>query len=95
MLDTNTKKPAFILLVQTCLIIAESTHNEGVKPDDTLDRSMSRMFEVMTLNENDIPDDIKEACKSLINYWYELGAAPRPAWFNPQSDNLPWVKNQV
>ncbi|MFA5986349.1 MAG: hypothetical protein WC819_03310 [Parcubacteria group bacterium] len=93
--DINTKKGAFLFLVQTwALTMGSHRSNDSLHQARFANACISHAF---TLKEESIPDDIEQACEEYM-FWQDQTGASKPAWITAEDghgcNNLhyPWVK---
>ncbi len=75
-----SKKGDFVCLVQTAAIV-ESLIRGNEKYIKASGNAAIAVHCAMQVNERDIPDELTEACKGLIDYVYdEDKKIPKPGW---------------
>ncbi len=86
MSPTKSKKTALMLLVNAhLLIVGPSRSNDALR---SADAAVSRLAEILTLDEEQIPQDVGAACLELMRFVHgqhdeNNNPYPRPSWFNP------------
>jgi len=105
MSDLNSKKGALLFLMQTWVLASGSRRSS-----DPLFRAQfanACLADVLTLNEEQIPEDVEAACAELMMYQdgYKLGGGEErecPQWFRIQRHGgeafgdhfYPWSKER-
>jgi hypothetical protein len=97
MFDVQTKKGAFLLLVQTWALAAGSQRNSD--PRFKARFAIGCLEDALALDEALIPDDVVDACDEYMNWQDQKGGEdiPCPTWFKPQrnaqgNNAYPWSK---